>query len=147
MTTRTLTLPLPAAAARPRLARAAVVLARVALGLVFFVFGLNGFLLFIPGPTEPMPDAAVAFTGGLFATGYFFPLLAGTEVVAGALLLADRLVPLALTVLAPVVLNIVLFHLFVWRHGLELALVILALEGALAWAHRRAFRGVVAWRS
>lgn len=147
----TLSLPLTAddaaaTAPRPRLARGAMHTARIALGLVFFVFGLNGFLLFIPGPTEPLPEAAMAFTGGMYAAGYFFPLLAGTQVVSGALLLTNRLVPLALTVLAPVVLNIVLFHLFVWRNGLGMALVILALEAGLAWAHRDAFRGVLAWR-
>ncbi|MEP7053586.1 MAG: DoxX family protein, partial [Pseudomonadota bacterium] len=84
--------------------------ARVLLGLTFFVFGLNGFLHFIPQPAPP--PAAGAFAGAMMATGYFFPLLKATEVLAGALLLGNRYVPLALAVLAPVIINIVAFHLF-----------------------------------
>ena len=63
--------------------------ARIALGLVFFVFGLNGLLHFLPQP--PLPAAAVPFVGGLASTGYFFPLLKVTETLAGALLLAGVL--------------------------------------------------------
>ncbi len=62
--------------------------ARILLGLPFFVFGLNGFLHFIPQP--PMPGPAGAFAGALFASGYLFPLLKGTEVVASLLLLSNR---------------------------------------------------------
>src|SRR5262245_30910283 len=55
---------------------------RIVLGLVFFVFGLNGFLDFIPPPAEPIPAGAMAFAGALLQTGYMFPLIKGTEVVA-----------------------------------------------------------------
>src|SRR6266436_2343571 len=72
--------------------------ARLFLGLVFTVFGLNFFLHFLPSPT-PAPRAA-AFAGALFGSGYFFPLLKTTEVVAGLLLLTGRFVTLALAVLA-----------------------------------------------
>ena len=82
--------------------------ARIFLGLIFFVFGLNGFLQFMPQP--PQPEAAGAFIGALAATGYMFPLIKGTEVVAGLLLLSGRFVPLALTLLAPIIVNIALFH-------------------------------------
>jgi putative oxidoreductase len=78
----------------------AVIVARVLLGLVFFVFGLNGFLHWFPLPT--MKGAAAEFMGGLVASGYFFPLLFGTYTITGAVLLTGRFVPLALTVLAPV---------------------------------------------
>ena len=78
----------------------AVIVARVLLGLVFFVFGLNGFLHWLPLPT--MKGAAAEFMGGLVASGYFFPLLFGTYTNTGAALLTGRFVPLALTVLAPV---------------------------------------------
>src|SRR5438876_10334451 len=84
--------------------------ARLFLGLVFTVFGLNFFLHFLPTP--PLTPRAGAFAGALFATGYLFPLLKITEVVAGLLLLSNRFVPLALAVLAPVVINVVGFHLF-----------------------------------
>src|SRR3954469_17890599 len=84
-------------------------IARVALGLIFFVFGLNGFFHFLPQP--PAPPRAMAFAGALGASGYFFPLLKATEVVSGALLLLG-FVPIALTLLAPIIVNIVAFHLF-----------------------------------
>ncbi|HZU83802.1 MAG TPA: DoxX family protein, partial [Polyangiaceae bacterium] len=97
--------------------------ARVLLGLVFFVFGLNKFLHFIP--MSPMPGPAGDFFIALAGTGYFLPLLAATETIAGAALLARRFVPLALTVLAPIVVNIVAFHVFLAPSGLPLAVVIL----------------------
>ncbi len=83
----------------------AVIVARVLLGLVFFVFGLNGFLHWFPLPT--MKGAAPEFMAGLVASGYFFPLLFGTYTITGAALLTGRFVPLALTLLAPVIVNIV----------------------------------------
>jgi uncharacterized membrane protein YphA (DoxX/SURF4 family) len=111
--------------------------ARLLLGLVFTVFGLNFFLHFLPTP--PSPPRAAAFAGALFATGYLFPLLKLTEIVAGLLLLSGRFVPLALTLLAPIVVNIVGFHLFLAPSGLALPLVVLAAELYLAWSYRAAF--------
>ena len=81
--------------------RLVVPIARTLLGLVFVVFGLNFFFHFLPMP--PMEGAPAAFMGALFATGYMFPLIKGTEVVAGAMLLGNRFVPLALTLLAPII--------------------------------------------
>lgn len=107
-------------------------IARILLGLLFFVFGLNGFFNFIPTPTEGMPEKLVAFTNGLMASGYFFPLLKGTEVVCGALLLIGAFVPLSLIVLAPIILNIFLVHAFLEPKGLVMALVIGLLEVYLA---------------
>ena len=121
--------------------------ARVLLGLVFFVCGLNGFLNFIPPPSTPMPDRAMAFLGALIGTGYLLPLVAGTQVLAGALLLVGRFVPLALILLAPVIVNIVAFHVFLEPSGLVVAVVVLALESFLLWSHRAAYRGVLAARS
>jgi uncharacterized membrane protein YphA (DoxX/SURF4 family) len=115
--------------------------ARILLGLIFVVFGLNGFFHFIPQP--PMSGPPADFAGAMIATGYLFQLLKGTEVIAGALLLSGRLVPLALTVLAPVVVNIVAFHLFLAPSGLPLPLVIVALGVFLAWSYRSAFAGVL----
>lgn len=117
---------------------------RVLLGLTFFVFGLNGFLHFLPQP--PMPAAAGAFAGGLASAPYFFPLLKGIEVFVGALLLANRFVPLALTVVAPIILNIVAFHVFLAPSPLMVAFL-LASEIYLAWVYRAAFRGVLASRN
>lgn len=119
--------------------------ARVLLGVVFFVFGLNGFLGFIPQP--PMPDRAGAFMGALAATGYMFPLIKGVEVIAGAMLLSNRFVPLALALLAPNVVNIVLFHSVLAPGGLVVALVVLALELLAAWSYRDAFAPMLSART
>lgn len=123
-----------------RIGHYAPVVARFVLGAVFFVFGLNGFLNFIPPPAGPMPEGAVAFGGALMQTGYMFPLIKGTEVAAGALLLCNRFVPLALAALAPVVINIFAFHLFLTPGDFGFAAVILFVEAYLAWAYRGAFR-------
>ena len=85
-------------------------IARVLLGLIYFVFGLNGFLNFIP--PQPLPEAAMAFFAGLASSGYFIPVLAATQVISGLLLLIGFVAPLALVILAPVTLQIVLFHIF-----------------------------------
>ncbi len=115
--------------------------ARVLLGVIFFVFGLNGFFNFLPQP--PMSGPPAAFGGALFATGYMFPLIKGTEVIVGALLLSGRLVPLALTVLAPIVVNIFAFHLFLAPSGLPLPILIVLLGVYLAWSYRSSFAGVL----
>lgn len=119
--------------------------ARILLGLVFTVTGLNGFLHFLPQPTAPMPAGAMAFAGAMVKTGYLMPLLMATQLISGLLLLAGRWVPLGLTLLAPVVVNIVAFHLFLAPAGLPLAGLVLVLEIFLAWAYRGAFRPMLAW--
>ena len=84
-------------------------IARWLLGLIFIVFGLNGFLHFIPMP-EPTPESG-AFFYALLKTGYFLPVLKLTEIISGVLLVLGRFVPLALTLLAPVIVQIFLFHI------------------------------------
>lgn len=135
------------APASGRLARIAPHAARILLGLVFFVFGLDGFLHFFPMPTEPMPEKVVAFSSAMMGTGYLFQLIKGTEVLVGALLLSNRYVPLALAVLAPVMVNIVAFHAFLAPSGLGLPLVLLALQLYLAWTRRAVYRPMLAARS
>lgn len=98
---------------------------RYLLGLIYFVFGLNGFLQFIPAPPT-MPEGAMAFMGGMMAAPYFFPVLKGTEVICGALLLSGFAVPLALVILAPITLQIFLFHSFL-TPGLENVIMPLAM--------------------
>jgi uncharacterized membrane protein YphA (DoxX/SURF4 family) len=117
---------------------------RLLLGLTFFVFGLNGFFHFLPQP--PLPEAAMPFLGGLAGASYFFPLLKATEVLAGILLLSNRFVPLALTVLAPIIVNIAAFHIFL-APGPLMVVFLLASEIYLAWVYRAAFRGVLASRN
>jgi len=117
--------------------RTVAIVARLLLGLVFFVFGLNGFLQFMPNP--PPTPAAAAFFGALFATHYMFALIFGAQVLGGALLLCGFMVPFALVILAPVIVNIVAFHIFLSPDLLPLAIVVAALELFLAWNYRAAF--------
>lgn len=97
-------------------------IARILLGLVFFVFGLIGLLNLMPPPPD-MPEAMQTFNAGLAATKYFFPLLKLTETLCGLMLLTGMFVPLALVVLAPVVLNIILVHAFLGPEGLPLGIL------------------------
>src|SRR3954469_729325 len=89
----------------------AVLIARVLLGLLFLVFGLNFFVPFIPmGAQPPMSPAVTAFNTGLFGAGYFFPFLKGLEVICGLALVINRFTALFLLVLLPITINIFLFH-------------------------------------
>lgn len=117
--------------------------ARIVLGLIFTVFGLNGFFNFLPNPE--LPGAAGEFIGGLMGSGYFWPFLKLTESVCGILLLANRMVPLALTILAPVILNIILFHIFLANAIEAIAVPILAviLLVYLAYSYRSYYAGVL----
>ena len=100
----------------------------VCVGLVFFVFGLNGFLGFLPdSPTAP--GVATDYILALKRTGYFWPLLKGCEVACGLCLLTGYFVPLALVVIAPVVVHICLF--------------LLLAEARLGWAYRGSFVGML----
>jgi uncharacterized membrane protein YphA (DoxX/SURF4 family) len=127
------------------ISRNAPAVSRILLGLVFFVFGLNGFLQFIPQP--PMPERAGAFLGALAATGYMFPLIKSVEVVGGALLLSNRFVPLALALIAPNVVNIVLFHAVLAPGGLPVAIMVLVLELFAAWSYRDAYASMLRART
>lgn len=84
--------------------------ARVLLGLIYFVFGLNGFLNFIPMTPPPMPEAAMDYMKGLMAAGYFMPLLKGAETLGGFMLLSGLAAPIGLLILTPITLHILLFH-------------------------------------
>jgi uncharacterized membrane protein YphA (DoxX/SURF4 family) len=117
--------------------------ARVLLGILFFASGLAGLLNMTPQPSTPLPEAAAAFGGALMTTGYMMPLIFGTQFTVGALLLANRFVPLALILLAPFVVNSVAFHTFLEPSGLPIALAVLALEVYLAWAYRKAYRAIL----
>ncbi len=136
------------ASAPKSFARHLPTIARVLLGLMFFIFGLMGLLnLMPPPPPETLPPGLVAFSEAMMKTGYLFQLVKVTEVVVGALLLLNRFVPLALTLLAPVIVNIVAVHAFLAPSGLAMAVVILGLELYLAWSYRSAFRPMLAART
>lgn len=112
---------------------------RILLGLPMVIFGLNGFLNFIPPPPTPLAPGAAAFSEALMATGYMMPLIGATQLLAGLLLVSNRFVPLALLLLAPFFVNSLAFHTVLEHSGLVPALVFFALELALAWAYRRAY--------
>jgi hypothetical protein len=120
---------------------------RVLMGFIFFVTGLNGFLNFIPQPSKPLPEGAIAFAGAMVKTGYLFQLAMGTQLLVGTLLLVNRFVPLALALIAPVIVNIIAFHIFLAPSGIIPGLVVLALEIYLAWAYRKAYRPMLAMRT
>ena len=99
----------------------AALIARYLLGFIFLVFGLNGFLHFIPMPAPT--GLAGQFMGAIFASNFFVVLFL-FQVIPGILLLINRYVPLALSMLAPVILNIVCFHLLMAPAGLPIAIVV-----------------------
>ena len=117
-----------------------IIIVRVLLGLVFAVFGSNAFLHFIPMP--PMQGPAGAFLGALISSGYIYPI-ALLQVVGGLLLLLGaRFVPLGLTLLGPVIVNIVLYHIFLDPSGLAMAIVISVLALFLLWIYRYKFSAI-----
>jgi uncharacterized membrane protein YphA (DoxX/SURF4 family) len=146
MTTQTFTSAVTLSAPRS-ITRYTTPIARILLGLVFFVFGLDGFFHFVPQPTEPLSEPAMSFAMGLLKSGYMFPLIKGTEVAVGALLLSNRFVALALVVIAPVIINIFAFHAFLAPSGVVIASALVVLAAYLAWVHRSAYRPLFASRA
>ena len=116
-----------------------VLICRCLLGFVFLVFGLNGFLHFIPQP--PMTGLALQFIMAL-ALSHFMAVVFLLQIIPGALLLINRFVPLALVLLGPVLANVVLFHAFMAPAGLPLPLILSVLWLVVAYAHRAAFAGL-----
>jgi uncharacterized membrane protein YphA (DoxX/SURF4 family) len=120
-----------------------VLILRILLGLIFTVFGLNGFLNFLPPPE--MPPAAGEFIGALAASGYLLTLTKAVEVIGGVLLLLGRWVPFALILLGPVVVNILLFHLYLAPDPAAGAVGYLSflIWAFLCWAYRGAATGIL----
>lgn len=119
------------------------IIIRYLVGLVFIFFGSNAFLHFMPMP--PMAGPAGQFMGALASTGYL-QVIAALQVLGGLLLLFPRSVSLGILVLGPIVVNIVLFHLFMEHSGLPMALIVAALTLFLFWRYRQAFAGIFASR-
>ena len=119
--------------------RTASVIARYLAGVIFLVMGLNGFLNFIPLP--PPGGIAGQFMGALYVSHYLWVIFA-FQVIAGVLLLVNRYVPLAVAVLAPVIVNILSFHALMAPSGLPLALVVVVLWALIFADVRPAFAGL-----
>jgi uncharacterized membrane protein YphA (DoxX/SURF4 family) len=115
--------------------------ARILLGLIFVIFGLNGFLNFIPVPAPP--EAGAKFLGALFETGYMFPMIKSIEILAGVALIAGYFAPLALLFLAPIIVNIFLYHLMLDPAGLVVPLILMALALFLGHQYRAEFKSVL----
>jgi putative oxidoreductase len=117
------------------------IIARSLLGFIFVVFGSNMFLNFIHMP--PLPDGpAREFMTALFMSHYVY-IVGGVQVIGGLILLSGRWVPLGLTLLGPVIVNIVSFHAFMAPEGLPMAFVVAALALFLLWRYRENFAGLV----
>ena len=121
--------------------RVVTAIVRVLLGVVFLVFGLNGFLNFMPAPKNLPPDVITVSTG--LMKGGYLPVVSATEIIVALLLLTNRFVPLALVLLAPIVVGIITFHIAVAPATIGPGLVVLAMELYLAWAYRGAFRTIL----
>jgi putative oxidoreductase len=120
----------------------ATVIARVLLGLMFAVFGLNFFLNFIPAP-PPSPGLAADYFKVFAASGYMY-VVGALQLLSGLLLLIGRFVALALTILAAMIFNIWTFHILMNPQGLvPMAIIALALELFLIWSNRERFAGIL----
>jgi len=125
----------------------AALIARILLGLMFFVFGLNGFLHFIPIDKASMPTGlAGQYVGALMDSHYFY-VVAGLQTLGGLLLLVGFYVPLALTLLGPVIVNILCYHIFLDHKGLLMAIVVTVLWSIVALRYRENFAGLFAQKA
>ena len=124
--------------AKPSAGRIVTAIVRVLLGLLFLVFGLNGFLNFMPTPKDLPPDVITVSTG--LMKGGYMAVVSATEIIGALLLLTNRFVPLALVLLAAIIVGIITFHIAIAPATIVPGIVVLAMELYLAWAYRGAFR-------
>jgi putative oxidoreductase len=122
----------------------AALIARILLGLIFVVFGLNPFLKYIP--MQLPPGLAGQYLSVLFASHLVY-VIGAAQVIGGVLLLANRYVPLGLTILAPVILNILAYHLLMDLKGIPLALIATVLWFILFFRYRQNFSGILVART
>jgi len=122
-----------------------ILIARILLGLIFVVFGLNGFLNFLSMWLMPT-GLAGHFIGVLFMSHYYW-IVAGLQVIGGLLLLVNRFVPLALVLLGPIIVNILLYHLFLNPAGIGVAILVTILWFIVFYGHRQYFAGIFAQRA
>ena len=120
-------------------------IARILLGLIFVMFGLNGFLSFLS--TGPMPTGlAGQFLGALVQSHYYW-VVAALQIAGGVLLLANQFVPLALVLLGPVIVNILCYHVFLNHDGAPIAIFVTVLWFIIFYGHRQYFAGILVQRT
>ena len=119
--------------------------ARLLLGLIFVVFGLNGFLNFLS--MGPMPTGLAGQFIGALALSHYFWVVAGLQVIGGVLLLVNRFVPLALVLLGPVIVNILCYHVFLNPTGIAMALLVTILWFIVFYWNRQYFSGIFVQRT
>jgi putative oxidoreductase len=116
-------------------------IARILLGCVFVFFGLNIFFQFLHMPPPPSGPAG-DFAKALFVSHYIY-VVGALQVIGGLLCLTGFFVPLGLTLLCPVIVNILLFHILLNRTGLPMAIFVSVLALIVLWYHRAAFAGLL----
>jgi hypothetical protein len=119
--------------------RTASAIARYLAGVIFLVFGLNGFLHFLP---LPLPDGVAGQFMGVLFVSHYLTVIFGVQLIAAVLLLTNRFVPLALAVLAPVIVNIICYHALMAPSGLPIALFVAILWVLIFVDVRPAFAGL-----
>lgn len=122
--------------------RYVVLICRLLLGVMFFVFGLNNILGFLKMPPPTSADAMTYMT--ILHANHMLTFVGAVMTVGGLLLLVNRFVPLALTLLAPVIVNILMYHLLLWPHGFVPAVIALVLEVVLIAVYFRNFLPLLA---
>jgi len=115
----------------------AVLIARILLGLIYLAFGLNFFFHFIPMQQPALSKEAMAFSGGLFGAGYFFPFMKVIEIISGLFLLINRYTAFFVLFIFPVTLNIFLYHAFLAPSGVTMAGPMIAINLFLGYAYRK----------
>ena len=106
---------------------------RIVLGLILIIFGANKFLNFMPMPE--LSEGAADFMGALGKTGYMFPLIGAIEVITGLLLIFKKWVPFALILLAPIVVNMLLYHVYFDLAGIGGAAIVSLLTVVLIYVN------------
>ena len=123
----------------------AALIARILLGLLFFAFGLIGFLPFVP--KAPMPTGLAGQFVTALVQSHYGLVVDALQIAGGALLLVNRYVPLGLTILGPIIVNILLYHLLLYHMGVGIAMIVAILWGIVTFYHRRSFAGLFVQKS
>jgi uncharacterized membrane protein YphA (DoxX/SURF4 family) len=121
--------------------RIAMIVVRTLLGLLFLFASITYLFGLVPKPE--LTGTVKAFNDGLEAVGYFMPLLKVTELLCGLAFVTGRYVPLATVIVAPIVVHIFCFHLFVDRTGLPVAILVVLATAFLALHYRKSYEGLL----